>query len=94
MIPHTTFVKIRATSPCREILSDISHVHALETTMVGYPVCLVLRKFLGRWMDCHFSGPLKYFSLSGKIVNNPCIPMTGRLLGFIGVVQREKRTQK
>lgn len=40
-----------------------------------------------------FSGLLKYFSLSGKIVNNPCVQMTGRLLGFIGVVQREKRTQ-
>lgn len=22
-------------------------------------------------MDCRFSGPLKYLSLSGKIVNNP-----------------------
>lgn len=44
-------------------------------------------------MDCRFSGLLKYFSLSGKIVNNPCVQMTGRLLGFIGVVQRETRTQ-
>lgn len=62
MIPHTAVVKIRTTTPGREILPDVNCSHALETTVVGFPMCLVLWKFLGRQMVSRFSGPLKYFS--------------------------------